>query len=126
MPTVLDTWMGPCLRRDDLFKSECVINASKSSTQPFTDALYLSRAMTKVNIEEAKERLPELLDEVDKGEEVIIAKGDGVAYKITAVALESAKPTQRVAGLGKGKTVLYMSDDFDEEDPEINAMFYGE
>ena len=27
---------------------------------------------------------------------------------------------------GQGKTVLYMSDDFDEEDPEINAMFYGE
>ena len=62
--------------------------------------------MTKVNIHEAKERLPELLDEVDKGEEVIIAKGDGAAYKITAVALETAKRTERTAGLGEGKTVL--------------------
>lgn len=53
--------------------------------------------MTKVNIHEAKERLPELLDEVDKGEEVIIAKGDGAAYKITAVALETGEGADREA-----------------------------
>ena len=54
--------------------------------------------MKKVNLHEAKERLPELLDEVDKGEEVIIAKGDEAAYKITAVALETREGTERVAG----------------------------
>ncbi len=81
--------------------------------------------MTKVNIKEAKERLPELLDEVDKGEEVVITKGDGVAYKITVVTLEAAKHTKRTAGLGRG-SVLYMSDDFDEESPEINTRWYGD
>ncbi len=77
--------------------------------------------MTKVNVNEAKERLPELLDEVDKGEEVVIIKGDGATYKITVVTLETAK---RTAGLGRG-SVLYMSDDFDEESPEINVLWYG-
>ena len=81
--------------------------------------------MTKLSVKEAKERLPELLDEGAKGEEIII-DGDGATYKVTVVALETTKRTPRVAGLGQGKTVLYMSDDFDEEDPEINAMFYGE
>ena len=81
--------------------------------------------MTKVNIKEAKERLPELLDKVDKGEEVVITKGDGVAYKITVVRLEAAKHTKRTAGLGRG-SVLYMSDDFDEESSEINALWYGD
>ena len=81
--------------------------------------------MTKVNIKEAKERLPELLDKVDKGEEVVITKGDGAAYKITVVTLEAAKHTKRTAGLGRG-SVLYMSDDFDEESSEINALWYGD
>ena len=81
--------------------------------------------MTKVNIKEAKERLPELLDKVDKGEEVVITKGDGATYKITVVTLETAKRTKRTAGLGRG-SVLYMSDDFDEESSEINALWYGD
>ena len=34
------------------------------------------------------------------------------------------KTAERVADLHPG--ALVMSDDFDEEDPEINAMFYGE
>ena len=81
--------------------------------------------MTKLSVKEAKERLPELLNEGAKGEEIVI-DGDGATYKVTVVALETTKPTQRIAGLGEGKTVLSMSDDFDDEDPEINAMFYGE
>ncbi len=65
-----------------------------------------------------------MLDKVDKGEEVVITKGDGAAYKITVVTLEAAKHTKRTAGLGRG-SVLYMSDDFDEESPEINVLWYG-
>ena len=53
-----------------------------------------------------------------------VTREQAVAY--LEMTLETVKHTTRVAGLGKGKTVLYMSDDFDEEDSEINAMFYEE
>ena len=62
--------------------------------------------MTKVSVHEAKERLPELLDEVDRGKEVVIAKGDGATYKITVVTLETAKRTKHVAGSGDGSEAL--------------------
>ena len=80
--------------------------------------------MTTVNLSEAKERLPELLDQVDKGEEVVITKGDGASYKITIVTSKVVARTKRTAGLGRG-SVLYMCDDFDEDSPEINALSYG-
>ena len=53
--------------------------------------------MTKITLHEARERLPELLDAVDKGEEVIIDKGDGATYKITAVALETKESVELTA-----------------------------
>ncbi len=37
--------------------------------------------MTKLSVNEAKERLPELLEEGAKGEEIVITKGDGASYK---------------------------------------------
>ena len=53
-----------------------------------------------------------------------VTREQAVAY--LEMTLEAVRHAQRTAGLGEGKTVLYMSDDFDEEGPEINAMFYGE
>ena len=57
--------------------------------------------MTKVSVDEAKERLPELLDEGARGEEIVI-DGDGATYKITVIALETTKPIKRIADSGDG------------------------
>jgi len=54
--------------------------------------------MTKVSVDEAQERLPELLDEVDRGEEVVITKGDGATAYTIVVALETTD--KHVAGSG--------------------------
>jgi len=56
--------------------------------------------MTKVSVNEATKRLPELLDEVDRGEEVIIAKGDGATYKITVVTLQTSEHIQHATEEG--------------------------
>ncbi len=58
--------------------------------------------MTKVSVDEAQERLPELLDEVDRGEEVVITKGDGATAYTIVVALETAERTKHVTGSGDG------------------------
>ena len=47
--------------------------------------------MTKISVKEAKERLPELLDEGAKGEEIVI---DGDGATVTVVVLETAKRTR--------------------------------
>ncbi len=81
--------------------------------------------MTKLSVTEAKERLPELLDEVAQGEDVQITSGDGsVTFRLVVVARETAHRAKRVADLHPD--FFTMSDDFMDESPEINAMFYGE
>ncbi len=81
--------------------------------------------MTRLNVKEAKERLPELLDEVAKGEDIQITSGDGsVTYRLVVVARETARRAKRIADLHPDS--FTMSDDFNDESPEINAMFYGE
>ena len=73
------------------------------------------------NIYQAKTQLSKLIEKVEKGEEVIIAKaGKPVAQLVPYKS--NLKP--RKPGLLKGK--IFISDDFDEEDEEINKMFYGE
>lgn len=72
------------------------------------------------NIFEAKTNLSKLIEQVLAGKEVIIAKaGKPVARLVTYK--EKKKP--RVPGLLKGK--IWMSDDFNEEDEEINKLFYN-
>ena len=81
--------------------------------------------MTKLNVKEAKERLPELLNEVANGEDVQITSDDGsVTYRLVVIARETAHRTKRIADLHPNS--FTMSDDFLDESPEINAMFYGE
>jgi len=73
-----------------------------------------------LSAKEAQDRLPALLKQVAEGEEVEITSGDGsITYRLVVVARKTAK---RVADLHPN--ALVMSDDFDEEDPAINAMFY--
>jgi len=74
-----------------------------------------------VNIHDAKTNLSKLLEEVYSGKDVVIAKAGKPVAKIVKYK-EKAKP--RKPGLWKGK--VWIADDFDEEDEEINKMFYGE
>lgn len=72
------------------------------------------------NIHQAKTQLSKLLEEVSIGKEIIIAKAGKPIAKLTPFK-EEKKP--RKPGLWKGK--IWVSDDFDEEDEEINNLFYG-
>lgn len=76
--------------------------------------------MLTFNVHQAKSQLSKLLAEVSIGKEVIIAKAGKPVAKLVAYKKE-LKP--RKSGLWKGK--VWISDNFDEEDKEINKMFYG-
>jgi prevent-host-death family protein len=66
--------------------------------------------MSTVTIEDAQARLPELLDQLTSGEEVLITR-DG---KPVARLVPSAGPPPAPRQLGQMKgTVLYMAPDFD-------------
>jgi len=73
------------------------------------------------NIHQAKTNLSKLIEKTIQGEKVIIAKAGKPMVKLEVYKekLKSRKP-----GLWKGK--VWVSPDFDEEDKEINKLFYGE
>ncbi|KKQ51978.1 MAG: hypothetical protein UT19_C0002G0001 [Candidatus Woesebacteria bacterium GW2011_GWB1_39_10b] len=77
--------------------------------------------MQMANIHEAKTNLSKLIEKVQKGNEVIIAKAGKPVAKLVAYK-KKLKP--RKLGLWKGK--VWVSPDFDEESEEINKLFYGE
>jgi prevent-host-death family protein len=77
--------------------------------------------MQTVNIHEAKTTLSQLIERTLKGEDVIIAKAGKPVAKLVAYK-EKLKP--RKPGLWKGK--VWISDNFTDEDEEINELFYGE
>lgn len=72
------------------------------------------------NIHEAKTNLSKLVEKTTQGEEVIIAKAGKPVAKLIQFEqkLESRRP-----GLLKGK--IFIPDDFNDEDKEINRLFYG-
>lgn len=71
------------------------------------------------NIHEAKTNLSKLIEKAQKGDEVIIAKAGKPVAKLSSYE-EKLKP--RKLGLWKGK--VWVADDFDDEDEEINKLFY--
>ncbi len=81
-------------------------------------------ASTVVSVEDAQEKLQELLDLVRKGQEVLISEGDRVFARLApACAAEAAsarrRPVtqkERVPGLHRG--LIRMSEDFDEPLPD--------
>ena len=78
--------------------------------------------MTKLSIEEAHARLPELLQKAACGEKIAIT-GDGAVYEVT-VQLHAEEPgVERIAGLHAG-ALLYMSDDFNDELPD--SFWFGD
>ncbi len=73
-----------------------------------------------VNMHEAKTRLSELVRLVEEGEKVVLARnGTPVAELIPA-----ERPKKREGGFLKGQ--IWISPDFDEPDPELEKLFYGE
>lgn len=76
---------------------------------------------TQVNIHVAKTNLSKLIEKALKGEIVVIAKA-GKPLVDLVIHKESLKP--RKLGLWKGK--VHVPDNFNDEDEEINKLFYGE
>jgi len=64
--------------------------------------------MHQVNIEEAKDHLPDLIDAAVKGEEIVITKDDQHRVKLVPIQNTKARPQ-----FGSGKGLITMSDDFD-------------
>lgn len=63
--------------------------------------------MAPISVEEAQDRLAELMDEAAGGEEVVIARADGSAFRL--VPIEMA-PRPR---FGSARGLFTMADDFD-------------
>lgn len=70
------------------------------------------------NIHQAKTNLSKLLDQVQKGKEVVIAKA---GVPIAKLVLFDKIENKRVPGTWKGKA--WISPDFDKEDKEIEKLF---
>ncbi|MDQ6833393.1 MAG: DUF2281 domain-containing protein [Chloroflexota bacterium] len=71
--------------------------------------------MIQVTMDEAKERLPDLMDAAARGETVLIEKekdADQGAQVVQLVAVPQHQRRRRQAGSAKG-TVLFIADDFD-------------
>ena len=73
------------------------------------------------NIHEAKTNLSKLIEAALAGKDVLIARAGEPVVKLISYKPEVEK---RVPGALKGKS--FVPDDFDDKDPEINKMFYGE
>jgi prevent-host-death family protein len=73
-----------------------------------------------VNVHEAKTHLSRLLKRVAEGEEITIARaGVPVATLIAAGPAGGSRPM----GMDRGK--IWVADDFDAPDPELEALFYA-
>jgi prevent-host-death family protein len=72
-----------------------------------------------VNIHQAKTHLSRLLERVALGEEVVIAKAGKPVARLVAV-----KAKKQAFKFGSAKGEFVVPDDFNEPDPEIEALFY--
>ncbi len=71
--------------------------------------------METVNVHEAKTHLSRLLERVERGEEIVIARAGKPIAVLSAYVPPESQP--RVPGIWKGK--VWMSDDFDAPLPEF-------
>lgn len=74
-----------------------------------------------VTVHKAKTELSKLIARAEAGEEIIIARRDKPAVKLTPVASETKKP--RLAGAWKGR--LTLPDSFFDPLPEEELEFFG-
>jgi antitoxin (DNA-binding transcriptional repressor) of toxin-antitoxin stability system len=79
--------------------------------------------MKKINIHEAKTHLSHYLDEVQKGERILLCKRNLPVAEIRLVAQHSKSPRP----LGLARTIFQVPDSFFEDLPEETvALFDGE
>ncbi len=71
-----------------------------------------------VTVTEAKTQLSRLIERATEGEEIVIRRGPRPVAKLVAYAPERKR---RIPGDLKGK--IWMSDDFNEPDEEIERLF---
>lgn len=64
--------------------------------------------MSRIDVDQAKRRLEELIEQASQGEEVIITRGDGASFKLVPTLSEEPRPR-----FGSAKGQVWMSDDFD-------------
>lgn len=76
--------------------------------------------MHMTNIHQAKAKLSELIKRALAGEEVVIAKAGEPMVRLTPVQTDLAP---RQGGQLKGK--IWIADNFDAFDGELEEMFYG-
>lgn len=76
--------------------------------------------MNQINLYDAKTNLSNLVDRAAAGEEVIIAKNGVPLAKLGPLA-KLEVPRQPANSL----KISYISEDFDEIDPEITTLFTG-
>jgi prevent-host-death family protein len=74
-----------------------------------------------VNVHEAKTQLSRLLKLVTAGEEITISRAGVPVAKLVAI---EPSGSFRPMGMDKGK--IWVSDDFDAPDPELEALFYAD
>ena len=72
--------------------------------------------MHTIELKEAEGRLASLIDEAANGEEVIITREDGTAFKIVPVIPIAPRPT-----FGSAKGLIKMAEDFDEPLDDFQA-----
>lgn len=72
---------------------------------------------------EAKTQLSKLVARAEAGEDVVIARDGRPAVRLTPIREQDTWPS-RVAGMWKGQ--IWMSEDFDEPMPELEAAIYGD
>jgi prevent-host-death family protein len=72
-----------------------------------------------VTVTEAKTQLSRLIDRVGGGEEIVIRRGPRPVAKL--IRYDDPERKRRVPGDLKGK--IWVSDDFDEPDEEIERLF---
>ncbi len=71
-----------------------------------------------VNVHDAKTNLSKLLTQVERGEEVIIARAGHPIARISRLAVE---PSDRVPGSAKG--AITIADNFDAQIPDLVQSF---
>ncbi len=80
--------------------------------------------MKQVNLYEAKTSLSALVEEAASGQEIVIAKNGKALARLMPLAKEAAK---REPKFGTWKHLGWkLPDDFDDPDPELEALFYGD
>lgn len=71
-----------------------------------------------VNVYEAKSQLSKLLEQVENGDEIIIARNGRPVARLVPL---QRRTSPRVPGAWKGK--VWMADDFDETDEELIELW---